>query len=452
MKKQILIYVMLLFTSYVFSNDFYYVEKYTPFARNSSYFEEFKFYDDGLIKQINRYGIEDGIDYYNWNKEKDKLLLLDSFFIERTELTLTEYQLKGGNKEVIRKFEKKSSDIWMRTEIRNNEERTELLDFTDHKKADVVIQKTHLAFGMEECYLLDNTLYRMFDVSGKMEYKVSFDNKNIYVIKTDYPYGEECSITCFMSEYIPFSKEAAYLNFYLISSSNAFDTVFFSVPTIAKRDSYYSEQGKSINYSEKTISYNNQIMDFMREEDIYGMKFYYDKANNKYLFLKCEDLLLVYDKDNAKPFFCGFSDNKQRKEIYNITASSFLKEKSISYVPENLINLKLKEPWVEGVNGNGEGECLIINPGYASGMYIINGFVSLNRPDLYEKNNRVEQIEMEGTISGRKEKILLLDSAKPQFFDLSGFSKGEDIKITIKSVYKGSMYEDTCLSGLLFVN
>ena len=45
----------------------------------------------------------------------------------------------------------------------------------------------------------------------------------------------------------------------------------------------------------------------------------------------------------------------------------------------------------------------------------------------------------------------LIDSAKPQYIDLSEFKDDEIIRITIKSVYNGSKYNDTCVSGIMLV-
>ncbi len=44
------------------------------------------------------------------------------------------------------------------------------------------------------------------------------------------------------------------------------------------------------------------------------------------------------------------------ERIENISSTSFLKEKSIDYKPENLQNYNLDSPWVEGVTGYGIGE------------------------------------------------------------------------------------------------
>lgn len=446
--KKLTFLIILLLSYYGFSNDYLYVERYRPYSRESTYFEEFFFYDDGLIKQINRYSIKDGIDFYNWNSDKKKLTLLESFLIERTNSEIIEYHLKGDVRETIKRFKKMSASTWERVRIEDNEEDKDIIELTEEDSTN--IHNSHLKLG-DNCYLVNNTLQRMFNYSVKMEYTVEFDNKNVYTIKTNYPYGEEDSITCFVSGNIPFTKESAFINFYLIASSNAFDTVFFSVPTIPKAETTYHNGNSTFYYSEDKFMLDKTTINIQNKQNYYGVEYYYDTNNNKYLVLKSEDCLLFYNKEQTPPIFCGLSNQKNIIGHYSINASSFLKEETISYLPYNLVNIKLKEPWVEGKNGDGEGEFITINKGDASGMYLVNGFISLDRPDLYEKNNRIERFEIEGLSSKNKSDELLLDTSKPQYFDLSMFSKDKEIRITIKSVYKGTLYEDTCLAGVILI-
>ena len=82
---------------------------------------------------------------------------------------------------------------------------------------------------------------------------------------------------------------------------------------------------------------------------------------------------------------------------------------------------------------------------------MLNGFISLNRSDLYEKNNRIEKITISGMTSKAKKEVLLLDTAKPQYIDLSDFSNNEEIKLVIQSVYKGTKYDDTCIAGIILI-
>ena len=99
----------------------------------------------------------------------------------------------------------------------------------------------------------------------------------------------------------------------------------------------------------------------------------------------------------------------------------------------------------------GVDEYFQFNKSDASGFYILNGFVSFSRPDLFEKNNRVEKVSISGLSSQKTVDVVLIDTAKPQYINLSEFKDDEIIRITIKSVYNGSKYNDTCVSGIMLV-
>ncbi len=68
-----------------------------------------------------------------------------------------------------------------------------------------------------------------------------------------------------------------------------------------------------------------------------------------------------------------------------------------------------------------------------------------------KKNNRVEKVSISGLSSQKTVDVVLIDTAKPQYIDLSEFKDDEIIRITIKSVYNGSKYNDTCVSGIMLV-
>ena len=83
-------------------------------------------------------------------------------------------------------------------------------------------------------------------------------------------------------------------------------------------------------------------------------------------------------------------------------------------------------------------------------MYLINGYVSMDRPDLYEKNSRAKLLSVESTDGKIQEEVFLFDTAKPQFIDLSHFEK-ETVRLVIKEVYPGILYDDICIAGIVLV-
>lgn len=156
--------------------------------------------------------------------------------------------------------------------------------------------------------------------------------------------------------------------------------------------------------------------------------------------------------------------------IDNITASSFLVEKAnkskIYYGPSNLqgrfywvtgpepITLQydtITPPWVEGVPGYGVGEWLDVTFKYKSDeLQILNGYVDFRRMYLYKVNSRVKTILVESENPKFSREYEFDDIVKYTVISLP--QKTDHIKITIKDVYPGDKYDDTCLSSILVTN
>ena len=130
--------------------------------------------------------------------------------------------------------------------------------------------------------------------------------------------------------------------------------------------------------------------------------------------------------------------------------SSCLVEKSNTYSVSNLSKLVVDTPWVEGVKGDGIGEgftieCNSKNEPLGPYLFIMNGYISYNKPYLYKQNNRVKQLKVTGLKSGKTKVLNILDTPHPQTLDISFITMAEDIRIEIADVYKGTKYDDTCL-------
>ena len=169
-------------------------------------------------------------------------------------------------------------------------------------------------------------------------------------------------------------------------------------------------------------------------------------------------LLLVgkqVEKDYKRNFAIGFSDKGKKfirdcprsMEGYNTykDCSSFLKEGDKNYTIENLSEIRIDSPWVEGVEGYGEGEGFTI-VGNKKYLLIVNGFISINKPYLYEYNSRVKELRIIGSKSGKTKITKLIDTPNPQTVDISFLEDSDDTIVRIESVYKGTKYQDTCLS------
>ena len=145
-----------------------------------------------------------------------------------------------------------------------------------------------------------------------------------------------------------------------------------------------------------------------------------------------------------------------------VTASSLLAPQGTqTYGAENLKSANRMNAWAEGVPGDGIGETIEIREMYFGGgdpifryneVCIVNGYAKDETTWL--ENNRVKSMklyfmdEYMGTIT-------LEDTMLPQYVDLSPVSirvsNGCEAKFRfeITDVYKGTKYDDTCISGIV---
>lgn len=121
----------------------------------------------------------------------------------------------------------------------------------------------------------------------------------------------------------------------------------------------------------------------------------------------------------------------------------------VSYNRENKRYYLEINPWVEDAKGGGIGEMQTINVSFGSDTFLfLNGFIDSARPDLYLKNSRIKElIVRNGTFT---ETITLKDSPEPQILQLARMLEGT-VSFEIKSVYKGTKYDDTAMSGIVYM-
>ncbi len=136
------------------------------------------------------------------------------------------------------------------------------------------------------------------------------------------------------------------------------------------------------------------------------------------------------------------------RDVEDVTASSYLSEKNIKHMPDLIMDGDTTTAWVEGVDGNGEGESITFTFGdlYAvSDIKIWNGYQKSE--DLYYKNARPAELELEFS-DGSTERISLQDTSSGfQEFALERHVTSY-VKVKIISTYEGSKYEDTVISEI----
>ena len=139
------------------------------------------------------------------------------------------------------------------------------------------------------------------------------------------------------------------------------------------------------------------------------------------------------------------------EEGAKLCVSSVLKsQKGNQYGPENMFDGDPGTAWVEGVDGDGVGEAIVIRfdePEDVVTIEIRNGYNK--NSDIFAKNNRISAVVVKAS-NGYSAVAELADNGELQGIDLSEQKiVGVDwISIEIISVYPGSKYADTAISEL----
>ncbi len=176
-----------------------------------------------------------------------------------------------------------------------------------------------------------------------------------------------------------------------------------------------------------------------------------DCQNNDAFFGLNKDSSYVSVGEGIRPFI-GITGKSPWEHDNKV--SSFLTEtirgKTIEYngSHENYY-YELIKPWVEGRDDYGIGEWLETKPaGNVCGIVFFNGYIDPNRPDLYYANSRIKEVQV--TTKDYSWTFQIEDTPNPQILPLpDGFN--DILHFTIKDVYKGTRYSDTCLAGIYFL-
>ena len=107
-------------------------------------------------------------------------------------------------------------------------------------------------------------------------------------------------------------------------------------------------------------------------------------------------------------------------------------------------------PWVEGKKGDGIEESFEFDINYPTrglplDIRILNGYVDPLKPHLFKENNRIKKALLE-TDTGIKKEFEFRDEV--EFTQIILPSDVKHIKLTILEVYKGTKYQDTCITSV----
>lgn len=235
---------------------------------------------------------------------------------------------------------------------------------------------------------------------------------------------------------------------------------------------------------------------FFNDSELYLMLPYEKKM------MKLDRKLLAYDKDGflkltfngrqaliidgqgMKQLFTNFrTDGKNNYDRYanseestgeyspfhnynvkSISASSSLKEEQygqdVVYAPINLfrafeIGCRCHPywwnyshiPWVEGAKGYGINETISVEfKNQIYGFSILNGYADIQNMKLFKENSRVKKLKVEDLTNKLEYTMTFEDKVYFNYLELSKPSKS--IKLTILDVYKGTKYQDTCITSV----
>lgn len=168
----------------------------------------------------------------------------------------------------------------------------------------------------------------------------------------------------------------------------------------------------------------------------------------------------LFAKNEASRFgvtLCYVETHAEGKGVHYAEVSSMLPTyKNKSYGGDKLIDGNISTPWVEGVDGNGEGQTIVLHlaaPEQVYGILVYGGY--LESEYLYEINGKPTNIRVDfgngavveqGLANGFQLQEGSITLQWPDRVQLPHSVVTDTITITILEAEAGSKYQDTCIS------
>ncbi len=189
-----------------------------------------------------------------------------------------------------------------------------------------------------------------------------------------------------------------------------------------------------------------------------------------------------FDLKNALPLYISYenkSKNFSKRVLKHRISEKHIKKVKVSsklrgdYEKENLFDINFNTAWVEGKRGPGIGEKIEIElDNYkVAAICLINGYSK--NAEVFKKNNRLKKIKVDTEMIDYEDASKIIKQSKEIIFkdkkfkeinlnnfyhlnetveDYGGFLlKVKKITITILEVYRGTTYNDTCISELFLL-
>ena len=248
--------------------------------------------------------------------------------------------------------------------------------------------------------------------------------------------------------------------------------IVFSVCVYAQSfdGSYYGVFDDGHNGGDSILTLKNGVMHISIENDVYsGLKFEMNKEaelinvgpfyilntnEKKWLFLLWEKGFFISDDNGYYSFFSRKSQTRTMPidNTWIISSKSFLREGKTEYNAGNLMS-SVGLPWASG-NGFGIGDRLVIDiNGVDLPMLILNGYIALNKPNLYFENSRLKTFRLTSKKNGRSKTVNIADNAIFQKIEIGDILQkncsDEQIFLDVIAVYPGNKYKDLCIKTII---
>lgn len=176
----------------------------------------------------------------------------------------------------------------------------------------------------------------------------------------------------------------------------------------------------------------------------------YKNSKGLYHWLAGKQLGLNYLSNTPMVFKEGKVQQHERNLKFEVSSSLY--DEKQKHPIANIFDNNISTAWVEGKPGDGIGEWIKIGfePDFElNQINIVNGYAKSKT--IYEANNRLKKVKITFP-DGKSEEYLLKDNVLDyQVLKLSKPVTTNSIKITIMEIYKGTKYNDTCISEIKFL-
>jgi hypothetical protein len=160
--------------------------------------------------------------------------------------------------------------------------------------------------------------------------------------------------------------------------------------------------------------------------------------------------MFVYRRGGEEPLrYWGNDPLFLGADSVTTTASAELSDGATLYGPGNTVDLRDGRPWATKGSAVGQSVTIGTTGGGADirSLALSIGFVSYDKPYLYEANSRPHEIRI-SDLGGRfTVDMSLEDTPDIQFVNLPESTSG--VKIEVLSIYPGSRWMDTCVNLIL---